>query len=532
MCVRCCYPLEIRIIKRVRSAKIQLTFDPKTAQLQSESSNPIVPGDHPDPTIILVAGTFWASATSGEWSPQFPLYRSDDLRQWIPAGSIFPEQPGWAEGSFWAPELVHDELSGRFIVYYGAKKRNGPICIAVATAESAAGPYIDHGPLVCQEDGAIDACFARDEHGAPHLIWKEDGNSVQRPTPIWCQPLAPDLITLEGEKVQLITNDQAWEEGVVEGPYVLRHDGLFYLFYAGNSCCGKECKYAEGVARSRKLLGPWEKNPANPIIGSNDNWRCPGHGTAVHTQGSKEQPAQDYLLYHAYPSGGTIYVGREALLDEITWHDGWPMVNSGRGPHAPSPAAALDFVDRFEGSELGVAWQWPVNTRPEATVGGGQVKLKVPMESRLAAGPVESAMIAVPRPVGAQYRATVQLALGVEDWALWAGLAIVGDPFNTVGLGVRGPDLVLWCRRGGWQSELWRMKVPAGERIWLRSTSVSTEHHLQFGYSADGENWTDAGETYDATDLPAWDRGLRIGLMMEGPEGKEARFSDFELVAR
>ena len=242
----------------MRSAKIQLSLAPAAAQLRRELANPIVPGDHPDPTILEADGVFWASATSGEWSPQFPLYRSDDLLEWTPAGSIFPEQPAWAEGSFWAPELVHDEVTGRYVAWYVGKKRGGPLCIAVATADSAAGPYTDHGPLICEEDGSIDPCFARDEHGAPHLIWKEDGNSQQRPTPIWCQPLSDDLLTLQGVKVQLITNDQPWEEGVVEGPYVLRHDGFFYLFYAGNSCCGKECKYAEGggaFSQAARALG-------------------------------------------------------------------------------------------------------------------------------------------------------------------------------------------------------------------------------------------------------------------------------------
>ena len=510
----------------MRSAKIKLVLNPPPIP-----ANPIVPGDHPDPTIIEVDGVFWASATSGEWSPQFPLFRSEDLVTWTPAGSIFPHQPAWAEGSFWAPELVHDEVTDRFVAWYVAKKRNGPLCIAVATADSAAGPYTDHGPLICEEDGSIDPCFARDEHGKPFLIWKEDGNSRQRATPIWCQPLTDDLLRLRGEKVMLIVNDQPWEEGVVEGPYILRHEGLFYLFYAGNSCCGKECKYAEGVARSKALLGPWEKCPHNPIIGSNDNWRCPGHGTAVHTQGSKEKPAQDYLLYHAYPAENTIYVGREAILDQITWSEGWPQVNAGHGPRDPASAKLIDFRDAFAAPELGSSWQWPVNTRPELQVGHG-LELQIPGDSPLAAGPVESAMVAVPRPNSAHYEASVTLSLSEPDDRLWAGLAIVGDPFNTVGLGLRGTDFVLWERRGARQAVIWQSPAPAGDTVRLRSTNFGTEHLLRFCYSVDGQDWRDAGGTYDASDLPAWDRGLRIGLMMEGPAGKRARFSEFELLAR
>ncbi len=523
----------------MRSAKVQLSIAASKAGPKHVWTNPVVPGDHPDPTIVEVDGVFWASATSGEWSPQFPLFRSDDLVRWTPAGSIFPAQPAWAEGSFWAPELVHDEVTGRFVVWYVGKKRGGPLCVAVATAPAAGGPYTDLGPPVCEEDGSIDPCFARDEEGKPYLIWKEDGNSQQRPTPIWAQALTDDLLHLTGEKTQLIVNDQPWEEGVVEGPYILRHENRFYMFYAGNSCCGRECKYAEGVARADRLLGPWEKCPWNPIIGANDNWRCPGHGTAVRAEDSKGRPGQEYFLYHAYPAGGTIYVGREAVLDEITWPareadgtPGWPAVNGGRGPGEAAAPSLIDFADRFDTAELGPSWQWPVNTRPEVVVDGGALRLGIPLQSPLAAGPVESAMIAVPRPAGLHYVASVWLDVPPEpDEPLWAGLSIVGDPFNTVGLGLRGSRLCLWYRRGDTQGVVWEVEVPAARRIHLRSRSVGSEHHLQFSYAVDEGPWGEAGERYDASDLPAWDRGLRIGLMLEGPMGRSARFRGFELRA-
>ena len=523
----------------MRSAKIQLSLKASNSSLAHPWTNPVVPGDHPDPTIVEVDGVYWASATSGEWSPQFPLFRSEDLVRWTPAGSIFPTQPAWAEGSFWAPELVHDEVTGRFVVWYVGKRRGGALCIAVATAPSAGGPYTDRGPLVCEQDGSIDPCFARDEKGAPYLIWKEDGNSQQRPTPIWAQPLTDDLLQLAGEKTQLITNDQPWEEGVVEGPYILRHEGRFYMFYAGNSCCGRECKYAEGVARADRLLGPWEKCPANPIIGPNDNWRCPGHGTAVRSEGREGRLGQEYFLYHAYPAGGTIYVGREALLDEITWSapeadgkPGWPAVNGGRGPGESAPPALIDFADTFDGPELGPSWQWPVNTRPDVVLDRRGLKLGIPLESPLAAGPVESAMIAVPRPAGLHYVASVVLGVRPEtNPLLWAGLSIVGDPFNTVGLGLRRDTLCLWFRRGDTQGVIWQRDLRSASSIHLRSQAVGREHHLQFSYAVDEGEWQDAGEPYDASDLPAWDRGLRIGLMLEGPVGCSAEFRAFALRA-
>ena len=239
---------------------------------------------------------------------------------------------------------------GRVLVYYVARKRGGPLCVAAATAAQPSGPYEDQGPILCQPDGSIDPSFVRDENGTPYLIWKEDGNSIGKPTPIFAQPLTADLLHLTGKKTELIENEPAsWEGGVVEGPYILQHAGYFYLFYAGNACCGTECHYAEGVARAKRLLGPWQKDPANPIIVPNDAWKCPGHGTAV-----VDPKGRTYLIYHAYPAAGTIYLGRESLLDRIDWDkDGWPVVNGAKGPSG-EPTGLKDrqraaFLDGLSG---------------------------------------------------------------------------------------------------------------------------------------------------------------------------------------
>lgn len=530
----------------MRSAKIKLSLEAHAPDHRRSSFNPVIPGDHPDPTILRVGGTFWASATSGEWSPQFPLFRSTDLVNWVLTGSVFPVQPAWAEGCFWAPELLYDEESKRFFVWYVGKKRGGPLCIAVATAAAAEGPYVDHGPLVCELDGSIDPCFARDEGGAPYLIWKEDGNAVRRPTPIWAQPLSEDMLRLTGEKTMLIVNDQPWEEGVVEGPYILRRRGWFYMFYAGNTCCGKECKYAEGVARAKRLLGPWEKFPDNPLIGADDRWRCPGHGTALHTRGKKGEPARDYLLYHAYPGEGTVYVGREAILEEITWPEsghGWPAIHAGQGAGAPSPAPPIHFADDFNTPSLASSWQWPVNTCPGVSLGvgsmssgAGRLQLRIPPESSLAARRVESALIAIVNPAAVGYVAEVTLVPSEHPQPeLWAGLVVVGDPFNTIGLGLDGDGehaggtLTLWERRGEMQSILWQTQLEGARPVQVRVGTAQTVHHLQFAYRLEGADWVDAGDVYDATDLPAWDRALRLGLLLEGPIGRAAVFERFRL---
>src|ERR1051325_189385 len=123
-------------------------------------NNPVLAGDYPDPSIIRVGKEYWATATSSEWGPQFPLLRSSDLVNWKIVGAVFPQRPAWAVGNFWAPEI--SEHHGRYYVYYVGRKKDGPLSVAVATAEKPAGPYTDRGPLVSQDAGSIDPMAVSD----------------------------------------------------------------------------------------------------------------------------------------------------------------------------------------------------------------------------------------------------------------------------------------------------------------------------------------------------------------------------------
>src|SRR5215210_8353724 len=117
------------------------------AQQPATYSNPVIAGDYPDPSVIRVGDDYWATITSGEWAPLFPILHSRDLVNWETVGAVFPHRPAWTVRNFWAPEIVEDR--GRFFVFYTARKRGGPLCVAVATAARPTGPYTDHGPLVC-----------------------------------------------------------------------------------------------------------------------------------------------------------------------------------------------------------------------------------------------------------------------------------------------------------------------------------------------------------------------------------------------
>lgn len=493
-------------------------------RLRATYSNPVGPGDFPDPSVIRVGRDYWASATTSEWAPEFPILHSRDLLNWEVVGAVFQRRPEWATGSFWAPELSQDR--GRFFVYYVARKKGGPLCVAVASASRPQGPYRDHGPLVCQEVGSIDPFPVTDENGQRYLLWKEDGNSVSKPTPIWAQQLSDDGTRLIGERKELFHNDQAWEKhptlpygDLVEGPTVVRRNGWFYLFYAGNFCCGRECSYAVGVARSRKLLGPWEKYSKNPIMEGNDAWRCPGHGTVV-----EDERGRTWFMYHAYQPDDFVYVGRQAMLDEVSWGaDGWPSINEGRGPssNALSPYNTQDtktehsFFDDFVSATLRPGWQWPQDNEPGFRVSparGGWLVLTQGREQI----PTSDYVLARTTTTG-DYVATTQIDLRGREVTSFAGLSAYGDAENSVGVGVMAARAVgVWRMEKGKGDPVLRQDVmPRGPSIYLRMT-VSEGHLYRFAVSGDGRKWTDVGEEVEGSYLPPWDRGVRVALVSTG----------------
>ena len=491
--------------------------------------NPVLRGDYPDPSVIRVGRDYWATATTSQWAPIFPLLHSTDLVNWRLTGSVFQSPPSWSAGSYWAPEI--SQHAGRFFVYYTARKKNGPLCVAVADAPAPEGPYTDRGPLACQEVGSIDAVAVADENGRRFLVWKEDGNSQKRPTPLWAQPLSPDGTALVGEKQEIFRNEAPWEAHLVEGPFILRRADYFYMFYSADACCGRRCNYKTGVARSRKLLGPWERDGRNPILAGNEQWKCPGHGSIV------DDPAgRTFLLYHAYHPSDFEFVGRQGLLDEVRWGaDGWPAINEGRGPsHAAPPPDAMaqrrmasPVVDEFTGRTLDPAWQWPWDqpVAPSVESGrGGWLRLRT--------GTSGHAIAARPTLAGSYVATAVVDAASVSAGAR-AGLAAFGNRDNLLAITVehptgagdpRPPDVLrvnVWRTQKGQQTTLTTDTLDNVRLVHLQ-VSATDRARFKFAVSSDGKNWKTLASDTEGGYLPPWDLAVRAALLVAGPDASAA----------
>jgi beta-xylosidase len=491
-------------------------------------------GDYPDPSVIRTGKDYWAMATTGGWAPHFSIMHSTDLINWRIVGSVFQQKPAWAKGDFWAPEMIEDR--GRFFVFYTARRDDGPrkigtLCVAIATAPAPSGPYTDHGPLVCQISeranvGSIDAFFVRDEMNEPYLIWKADGNDAEpdQPTSIFAQRLSEDVQKLLGKRKEILRNTAAWEKHVTEGSYIIRRGGWFYHFYSGNACCGRGCNYALGVARSRKLLGPWEKNPANPILAANDMWQCPGHGDLVTTPDGR-----DFLLYHAYSRRPEAFsIGREGLLDEVKWNENnWPTINEGRGPSgqavAPSTVIAssvqAEFFDGFTAPQLDASWQWPMFAeqamRVEPASGGFLVLTSGAAQS---ADKLTGAVLAQRASSGDYVATTLVDTRGLTAGAS-AGLAAYGWREEAVGVSVGGGGRIfVWRREGKDERKPVESQAPNASSIYLRMIVTGGEQ-FRFAYSTNGREWKELGAPVQVSYI----EGAHVALTTGGA-GAVARF--------
>jgi beta-xylosidase len=314
--------------------------------------NPLISGDHPDPSILRDGTNYYLTFSSFDAYPGLPLWKSNDLVNWQPVGPTLDKPVG----SVWAPELV--KHGKRYYNYFHARTPQYR-SLYVITAEKIEGPWSD--PVDLKLHAHIDPGHAVGEDGKRYLFLS-NGDRVR---------LTDDGLATDGPVEHVYDPwryPPEWdvETFAPEGPKVLRHGDFFYLILAVGGTAGPPTGHMVIVARSRSIHGPWENAPNNPMIrtaSAAEKWWSRGHATAI------EAPDGSWwMVYHGFENGFWT-LGRQTLLDPVHWTaEGWLVADGGdlsrplkkpgvKAKIAPLPHGA-PLSDDFSGKALKQQWSF------------------------------------------------------------------------------------------------------------------------------------------------------------------------------
>ncbi len=483
-------------------------------------TNPILPGDRPDPAIIKVGDEYWMTYSSFEAAPGLLLYRSTDLVNWTFETAALPNPVG---NTFAVDIAEHD---GRFFIYIPfiptPWSTLTDASIFVIHAPSMSGPWSE--PIDLGIRGVID----------PGHIVGEDGQRYLFTSGVRRIRLADDGLSTVGELEHVYDGWRYPDEWVteayaLEGPKLFRRGEWFYLVSAVGGTAGPPTGHMVIVARSRSAQGPWENHPRNPVARTRDaveRWWSRGHATIVPGPGA--DPGHDtgwWMLSHGYENGYRT-LGRQILLEPIRWtEDGWPELAAAdpggvlTAPAGAAPQRARDDIhDDFSSRLLGERWAFHAPAPGESD----RVRLDDGLVLRGKGGsPADTSPLAI---LTGDHSYEVEVDVELIGGDVEAGLLLFFNNRLFCGMGVDGDRMA--SHTGGIRSH-WREPVPPTDRITLRLRNH--EHIVTGWYRVPGGEWTRHGVRYETSGYHANTVGdllsLRPAIYAAGTG--QARFRDF-----
>ncbi len=273
-----------------------------------------------DGTLYLYVGhdEYYEGQDSASGGKEFNItewlcYSTTDMKTWTNHGSVLkPTDFKWAVGEAWASQVV--EKNGKFY-YYTTVQAGEPFvgkAVGVAVSDSPTGPFVDAigAPLVhdkMTDNGArgwwndIDPTVLIDGDDA-WLCW---GNGT-----CFLAKLKPNMVELDGE-IKVIDLPK-----YVEGPWLHKHNDIYYLTYAGMGAGRENIAYATATS----MEGPWTYQ--GELTGMAEN------SFTIHP-GIAEYNGQWYLFYHNAVltiDGIKGAIGRRSVcVDKLFYHEDGTM---------------------------------------------------------------------------------------------------------------------------------------------------------------------------------------------------------------
>jgi xylan 1,4-beta-xylosidase len=262
-----------------------------------------------DPTIFVDKETYYLYGTNS--SNGFMVYSSKDLKDWrVPAeaknGLALTKGDSYGTEGFWAPQVF--KYKEDYFMAYTADEN-----IAIAKSKSPTGPFKQ--TFASKISGAhkqIDPYVFIDKDGSKYLYHVE----LAKGNRIFVAKLKDDFSDIiPGTEKECISETEHWENtakskwAVTEGPTVLMHKNVYYMFYSANDF--RNIDYAVGYAVADNPLGPWKKYAGNPIISrANMGTNGTGHGDFF-----TDKKGEMFYVFHTHNSSSEVSPRLTAIVN-------------------------------------------------------------------------------------------------------------------------------------------------------------------------------------------------------------------------
>lgn len=284
-------------------------------QTVSTYVNPVLPGDHPDPTLLKVGDDFYHCGSSFHFTPYLPVYHSRDLVHWKEISRVVPppiadfvnDRPS---GGIWQGAITY--FYGSYWIYFSANgqwfsKASSPKGAWSTPVQVKTNPAT--GPL-----GYDNSIFV-DDDGKPYMVIK-NGQKINRIQALGRDgQLADTVINLDWINGKL---QYSW----AEGPVMCKRNGYYYYFPAGDVSGGQYVLKASALTSDSTK---WERlgNFFKPITDSNTGFRSPNHISAPLqlADGTWWTLGQSY---ERLPGNDWSGMGRQTSLYPVIWEGDRP----------------------------------------------------------------------------------------------------------------------------------------------------------------------------------------------------------------
>ncbi|SMO39818.1 family 43 glycosylhydrolase [Gracilimonas mengyeensis] len=452
--------------------------------------NPIIPGDHPDPTLTKIGDYFYTSGSS--FNPTPKIYRSTDLVHWeviaqpvSPTWSVYGDNAG---GGIWGGHMVWYNDSywhffgrgGGSMYYVKADEPEGPwsepVRVEVPDGISALG--VDNSIFIDEEYGKW---YLLAKHGREnnHIV---ELNDEGQPTGeildlTWMNPDAED-------------NPYGW----AEGPVMWKRDGWYYYSVA------QHLAGVQYVMKSDTLSDDpedWTIKDGGMQYGTRYHFNTPNHiSPAVQLD-----DGTSWVIGHSYHQDW-VTQGRQGLLLEITYdEEGFPVFqypqdSATDAPDLPSGGTPwmVPKSDMFNSETLDPEWSFLGRT-PDSyhSLSERPGWLRLSPSSR-------SSTTVIKNDGEHQYSLITRLDFEATSRLHEAGLWILNGPEDlqvklVSSTNTDGEKVVRFSFNGREYEE----ENTIGSTLWLK---LERDEHDMYGFfSEDGDTWFQVGNRIDATEL-------------------------------